>query len=145
MVLSGKEVGSKVAIIGGGSVGVETAEFLADRGKKVTIIEMLERVATDLGPVVRMFQKQRLADNGIEIILGAKVSEIRDGEVVFVRGERAETVLADSVVIAVGYESGDGFGNIVRTNIPTHFIGDCRESGALLEAIHEGSLTGRMV
>ena len=41
-VLDGKETGEQIVIIGGGSVGCETAEYLAEKGKKVTVIEMLD-------------------------------------------------------------------------------------------------------
>ena len=53
-VISGRsEVGEKVIVVGGGMVGLETAEFLSTMGKEVTIFEMLEEVGQDTIPVLK--------------------------------------------------------------------------------------------
>ena len=53
-VLAGrKQTGQTVVIVGGGSTGCETAEFLAQKGKQVTILEMLPRIGADYGPMNR--------------------------------------------------------------------------------------------
>ena len=52
-VLAGRETGQNVVIIGGGMVGCETGHHLADKGKQVTIVEILKRMANDVSPMVR--------------------------------------------------------------------------------------------
>ena len=54
-ILLGASAGEKVLILGGGSLGSETAEFLAEKGKDVTILEMREDLALDMEPRNRMF------------------------------------------------------------------------------------------
>jgi NADH dehydrogenase FAD-containing subunit len=124
-------------------VGVETAEFLAGRGKEVTIIEMLERVAEDLGPVARMFQKKRLAQKGVKILTGTKVEEIKENGVMAQRGGERLFIPAKSIVIAAGANPDRKLAALLADNIPTYIIGDSAEPGNIMNAIHDGSLIAR--
>ena len=70
-VLSGKKpTGQKVIIVGGGSTGCETAEFLTQKGKQVTILEMLARIGADYGPMNRFVVIDRLVAAGIRLETG---------------------------------------------------------------------------
>ena len=53
-VLGGREVGRRVLVVGGGLTGLETAEFLAEQGKEVVVVEMLKRVGADMGGTVQV-------------------------------------------------------------------------------------------
>ncbi|MDO8784802.1 MAG: FAD-dependent oxidoreductase [Syntrophales bacterium] len=144
-VLLGKAVAEPkdVIVIGGGMVGVETAEFLAEIGKEVTIIEMLERVAEDLGPVARMFQKKRLAQKGVKILTGTKVKEIKENGVMAQRGGESIFVPAGSIVIAVGATPDRKLAALLADNIPAYIVGDSAEAGDIMNGIHDGSLIAR--
>jgi len=61
--LTGASVGDNVLVIGGGLVGCETADYLASKGKSVTIAEMLKHTARDVGPAARFFLRKRLKEN----------------------------------------------------------------------------------
>ena len=78
-VLSGKvEVpGTTVAIAGGGLVGCETALLLAEKGKKATIVEMLDELAMDMEPITRFdLLTERLPGAGIQSITRSVITEI---------------------------------------------------------------------
>ena len=76
-VLAGNvQTGKKIAVIGGGLVGCEVADFLAEKGHEVTIIEMLPQIGTDIGPVVGPILFARLEKNNVKVITGAKLTGI---------------------------------------------------------------------
>ena len=137
-VLEGRPTGQKVAVIGGGLVGVETAEFLADQGKEVIIIEMLDKVATELGPIARMFQKQRLEQKKITVLTNT-VFEALAENAIWVRQSNEKTKIpVDTVIIAIGLAAREDFSNLNNKGLPVYFIGDRKGPRSLLEAIHEG-------
>ena len=144
-ILLGQEVGTKVAVIGGGLVGVETAEYLAERGKEVVIIEMLDKIATDLGPIARNFQKRRLSQMGVTVLTKAQAVEIKDNSIVINKEGKLSSVEADSIVIAVGHQPNKEFWESLPEKVPTYIIGDCVEARDLMAAIHDGSLVARRI
>jgi 2,4-dienoyl-CoA reductase-like NADH-dependent reductase (Old Yellow Enzyme family)/thioredoxin reductase len=137
-VLEGKPTGKKVAVIGGGLVGVETAELLADQGKEVLIVEMLDKVALDLGPIARMFQKQRLEQKNVTVMTNT-IFESLANDGIWVRQDHERIKIpVDTVVIAVGLVAKQDFCDLLDKNLPIYFLGDRKEPRSLLEAIHEG-------
>lgn len=144
-VLRGKaKVGNRVAVIGGGMVGCETAEFLAEQGKKVTIIEMLPRVATDITPLRRAPLLSRLRAKGVNILTSATCQEVSETEITLITKDgQKQTIPADTIVIAAGSKPNREMYEAFRSKIPqTHLIGDAREPRSILEAVSEGFETG---
>ncbi|MGE5583936.1 MAG: FAD-dependent oxidoreductase [Bacillota bacterium] len=140
-VLTGKAtVGRKVAIIGGGLVGCETAEHLAEKGHEVTIIEMLPRVASDVGPLVGALLLDRLAGRGVKIVTGAKLAAIGEREVTVQKDGKSETLSGfDSVVIAVGSAPEDGPAKQLEgAGIDYYVIGDAWRPRRITHAVFEG-------
>jgi pyruvate/2-oxoglutarate dehydrogenase complex dihydrolipoamide dehydrogenase (E3) component len=80
-VLAGKEAGKEVLILGGGMVGMETAEFLSANGCRVTVVEMLPKPAADMEGTTRALLLERLPASGIGVKLSTKVEQVRDGRV----------------------------------------------------------------
>jgi len=103
-VLEGKrETGEKVLVIGGGMVGSETAEFIAERGSKVTILEMMPAIAVDVPPGPRMYLLARLDEYGVTAITGAKVTEFHEDGVTCLIADKEEMLTGyDSIVLAMG-------------------------------------------
>lgn len=132
----GKEIGDSIIVLGGGSVGIETAEYLRTLGKEVTVVEMFDRICGELGPLNRVNLMERISDSGIKIFLNTHVLELTE-EGVRVLQEGKEQVLGppDSVVIAMG----------ATAQVPTlegaegqvHYIGDCRKPGNAMDAVHD--------
>ncbi len=140
-VLMGRvNVGDNVVIAGGGMVGCETSEFLAEKGKKVTIVEMLSRIASDIGPTSRWVIVRRLRGNpNITIMTNTKLVEIIDEGAIVEREGKRESIKADNVILAVGMVANQELYNRLKDKgLSLHRIGDCIEARRILEAVHEG-------
>ncbi|MCP4749464.1 MAG: FAD-dependent oxidoreductase [Proteobacteria bacterium] len=136
-------IGERVVVVGGGLIGVETAEFLQKQGKEVTIVEMLKSVAADVGPTTRWGLLARIHKT-MEILVLTKVVEVKKGSVVVVdqKNERRE-IPADTVVIAAGLNSRtDLVGALDQSGVEYHMVGSCREPGQIKEAIDDGFAVG---
>ena len=146
-VLAGSaSVKERVVVVGGGMIGAETAEFLAEKGKKVTILEMLGRIGIDMVPMVISLLYPRLKKLGVVGITNAKVEEIIQDGVVYEKDGKKQTVEADSVVLAVGSKPSVGLMNALKGKVTElHAIGNAKKPCNVLEAIHEGSQLAREV
>jgi len=145
-VLSGgkKAAGEKVVVVGGGLVGCEVAEYLAERGKKVTILEMLDKMGNDIGITIRWIIMQRLHNAGVKWVTGAKVEQITESRV---RANKKCTTLffdADSVVLAMGLKPNAELAEKLKRKfgdkIDIKSIGDCVEAGKIAQATEGGFL-----
>ncbi len=140
-VLAGiKKTGEIVVVVGGGSTGCETAEFLAQKGKQVTILEMLPRIGADYGPMNRWVVIDRLIAAGIRLETGVKVEGITEKGVKVLRaGLYPEFFEADSVVLAMGMVSNDEAArNLVGKVASVFKIGDALKPASVAEAIESG-------
>lgn len=147
-VLAGvKQVGKNVIIVGGGSIGCETAEFIQQRGGKVTILEMLPTIGADIGPFNRWIIIDRLEKAGIRMETLAKVEKITERGIWISRQDITyEFFEADSVVIAVGMASANSLARKLEGKVPELYqIGDCVKPRQVKEAIEEGFLIGLQV
>ncbi len=141
-ILTGASFGANVVIVGGGMVGCETAEFLADKGAKVTIVEMLSHVVTDMGLLTRALLMERMKQKGIKIFTKKTVKEINTGGLILEEDGHSESIdHMDTIVLAMGYKSDMNLEKIIEEKgIPFYKIGDCSEPRSMMEAIHEGFL-----
>lgn len=124
-VLAGAEVSGICAVLGGGLVGTETAEYLASRGHKVIIIEMLDKIASgESGTVMPLILKD-FEVHKVEQHVNTKVKEIR-GNVIYAENVQDGTELtihADSIVNALG--SKKNIFDESGVTAPITYIGDC--------------------
>ena len=141
-ILSGKQqVYGKVAVIGGGMVGCETAEYLAERGAEVSIIEMMDTIAkgessTILPTLMENYQKYHVAQ-----YTGHTVKEITLTEVICETKENPHiSIPCDYAVIALGAKpTVFDTSAIEEKGIPVMKIGDCNERAAdISNAIRTG-------
>ncbi len=108
-VLNGKvSVSGNVVIIGGGMVGMEVAEYLAERGCKVTDLEMMKEYCADLGMARKYCVQERIAEDGIEAITEVKVTGIEPGKVIGEKDGQIVDYPCDYAVVAIGSRSRDG-------------------------------------
>ena len=146
-VLTGvKSVGDKVVIIGGGMVGCEVADYLcSEKGKTdITLLEMLPKIATDVGPTIRWVVRKRIQDFKVKVKTNARVTEITDKGVKSVCGCDAEIIGADTVVIATGHESNDKLARAIegKAGVTVEVIGDSLKVGTIVDAVEGGFKAG---
>jgi 2-enoate reductase len=147
LLLGKKETGETVVIIGGGIIGCETALFLAQEGKKVTIIEILEDIARDMYSVNRMHLLKLLANGGVKILTRTRVVEIRDQEITIVdKEDRPNTLKADTVVLALGLKpNSEPYESLVGKVPEVYPIGDCTKARKVINAVWEGFRLARLI
>ena len=134
-----EKVGAKVVIIGGGSVGAETAKFLLDHQKDVTLAEMLPSIAADAEGVNRKILLRSLGEKSAKIRVLTKVTAILAEGVEVEFGGRKEILAADTVVLAAGTQPNDELEAALRAmSVEFHKIGDCAKPRKAIDAIHEG-------
>ena len=124
-VLEGKEVTGKCVILGGGLVGAETAEYLANRGHEVTIVEMMERIAAQESQTVLPLMMKDFAEHHVQQLTNTKVSSISNNVVkaVNTKDETEIEISADTVVAALG--SRKNVVDVTGITKPVHYVGDC--------------------
>ena len=149
-VLTGKAKvpGERVVVAGGGTVGCEIAIYLAQQGKKATIVEMLEELAIDEEPITRFdLLTHQLPEAGVQSLTERTITEISDkGVTVLDRHGRKSVIEADSVVIALGTKSVETLADKVQDVVPeVYVIGDSLKPRKIINAIYEGAAMGRLV
>ncbi|MFT6163905.1 MAG: 2,4-dienoyl-CoA reductase (NADPH2) [Zhongshania aliphaticivorans] len=121
-------LGKKICIIGGGLVGLEVAELLAERGRQVTVLEAGRDLGSELSVVRRWRVLHDLKSHGVDLRRGASVSEITAGSVCYTQGESHGEIAADNVIIALGAEPDTSIlSQLSAINIDAHNIGDSAE------------------
>jgi 2,4-dienoyl-CoA reductase-like NADH-dependent reductase (Old Yellow Enzyme family)/thioredoxin reductase len=131
--------GETVLLVGGGLVGLEVADFLSARGKKVVLVEVEEDVGTKLDPLPRAMLLKRLKEQGVEIHSSTTVTQISHGQVLAMKGEEELRIFADAAVLAVGFRSNrELVEGLDGTGLEVHIIGDALEPRGAGEAIREG-------
>lgn len=148
-VLAGKaKVGERVVVVGGGFVGCETADLLSERGKNVTIVEMLADLGLLLEKVKGMNEMlllRRLCEKGVRILINTKVEAItREGVIVNHKGMK-RTIEADTIVLATGAQANKLFSDERKSATVTYEVGDCKKARKLVNAIHEGFMVARKI
>jgi 2,4-dienoyl-CoA reductase-like NADH-dependent reductase (Old Yellow Enzyme family)/thioredoxin reductase len=140
-------VGQKVVVIGGGSVGCETADFLASKGKQVDVVEILENFAQDATLPVLPYLLSRLEDQGVRMFAGVKDEELTEKGLKFKDREGRSIFLeADTVISAIGTRPNDELFKLLQGKIPAvHAIGDCAQGRRMMDAIHEGAAIGEEI
>ena len=124
-VLSGKEVTGKCVILGGGLVGAETAEYLANKGHEVTIVEMMERIAAQESQTVLPLMMKDFAEHNVQQLTNTKVSSISNNTVkaINTKDNTEIEIKADTIVAALG--SRKNVMDVTGITKPVHYVGDC--------------------
>lgn len=147
-VLYGRKfLGRKIVIIGGGSVGCETADYLAPivndrfpRNREITLIEMTHEImANESGPG-RSLLAQRMMGKGIQIICDAKVEKVSNDTIQYSKnGADYEITDADTLVLAMGYRPNVTLQEqLTDAGVAYTVLGDCNKLGNIKDAISAG-------
>jgi 2,4-dienoyl-CoA reductase-like NADH-dependent reductase (Old Yellow Enzyme family)/thioredoxin reductase len=133
--------GRNAVVIGGGLVGMETADFLCQRGAQVTLVEVLKRSPvlkiTSLGYMLHT----RLKEARCRLLFNTAVKKIEESSVtVLIDGKEEILLPADQIILAVGLKPLNELKDTLQTQKIRHFIiGDAIEPRRIIEATEEGA------
>lgn len=143
-ILAGEKTGKNVVIIGGGSIGCETAEFLAKQGKNVAIVEMKDEIATNTGKTAQTILIGHLKGNNVKILTQSSVEKITADKVFYkdINGSLNE-LPADTVVMSVGNRPNTSLYDSLKDEVKEIYnIGDSNGGGIIPNAVYDGYTVG---
>lgn len=151
-VLLGRVVtGKNVLVAGGGLIGAETADFLAEQRRNVTMIEMKPEFITDLDPYARPMLLKALEDQKVTMLANYAIQKFLPDGVTYkdVReenGEEKELRGFDSIVLALGHRSRNVLEDAVRQFVPeVYVVGDAKKVDFVENATHGGIEAGMTI
>lgn len=141
------KAGNNIVVIGGGEVGIETAELLGAEGKQVTLVEVLPVIGELMVKDVIGYVIDQLIKHKVEILAGTKVAEIGSDSVTVVdKDQNKRAIKADTVIIATGAKPNkkvqDALQGMARE---VYLAGDCMVPANIRVAIHQGNMIARML
>lgn len=143
-VLTGKvELKSPAVILGAGYVGMETADYLLDKGITVTVLEILAYPPVNKLSAHGYWLHKRIREGGGRLLFGAKVLAIEDDIVRYQQMREEKEEKAALIVTAMGARSDNDLEDLLKElAIPYRVVGDAKSPRRILEAIHEGYKAG---
>ena len=141
-----KIFGENVVVIGGGAIGCEISNMLAAEGKKVRILEMMDKAGMDIGPTERFIVMSTLKQRGIEVETATRAVKIRREGVVAEKNGSTRIFKADAVVVATGMQPVNGLSlGLSETAQEFYAIGDCAEPKRIGEAVKSAYRTAMSI
>jgi len=135
-----ERVGKRVLVIGGGGVGAETADFLSEEGCEVTIVEMLDEIASDLVIHLKHYLSERLTKKGVATLTSTTAKELGKGYAVVEDASGSRKIGGfDTIVLAVGSIPNDRIAKSLKGKVAElYVIGDASQPRETMEAVYEG-------
>jgi 2-enoate reductase len=150
LLLGKKEAGPHTVILGGGLAGCEIAIWLAENGKKATIVEMLPQLM--IGGVMVPYQvKQMILNlldvNKIAVIKHAQVTEVtQEGVLLSQSNSRARELQADTVVLSIGLQANSHLYELLAKRFDCIYaLGDCRQPKNIMQAVWDAYEVSRSI
>jgi 2,4-dienoyl-CoA reductase-like NADH-dependent reductase (Old Yellow Enzyme family)/thioredoxin reductase len=136
-----------VTMIGAGLVACETALYLAEKGNRVTMVEMLDRIAPDVEPTTRIDLLEELERAGIIGHANCRARAVEADGLACEFGDGTAALFgADVIVLAAGAEAERSLADALEAmDLPVTIVGDARQPRRLVNAIYEGLLAGWQV
>lgn len=124
-VLNGLEVTGKCVVLGGGLVGAETAEYLANKGLDVTIVEMMDKIAAQESETVLPLMQEDFAKHDVKQLVNTRVSEIKDNVIYATNTTDNTSVELNAEVIVNALGSKKNLFDDSKLTVPFTYVGDC--------------------
>lgn len=140
--------GEEVLVCGAGLVGCEVAMEIAQKGKKVTMIDMLPDVAPDMAIYTKWVLNAKLAELGIQVKVNHKIVEMTGKKVICEFEGREVAFVGDAVICALGLKSERSLWQQLQEKLPdTEIIpvGDINSPRKIMQATHEGFHAARRI
>lgn len=139
VLLKEKDAGETCVVIGGGLVGCETALWLAQQGKKVTIVEALDKLLAINGPLCHanseMLEKL-IPYNHIDVVTNAKVTKYENGCLKMSTPDGEKEITCDSVILSVGYKEENALYHELEFEVSDlHLLGDAKKVSNIMYGI----------
>lgn len=139
VLLKEKDCGESTVVVGGGLVSCETALWLAQYGKNVTIVEALDKIMAVNGPQCsanKDMPELLIPQNGIEVVTGARVTGYHDGTLTAQVGEEEKNISCDSVILSVGYRENNSLYHELELEVPElYLLGDAKKVSNIMYGI----------
>ena len=138
---NGDRIGESVLVIGGGGTGAEIADLLSEKGKKVTIVEMLDSIASDLVVHLQHYLIERLKEKQVTILTQTRVQEIGKNYAVVEDSSGTRRLEGfDTFVMAIGEESPNNsvYEKLKGKVEELYLIGDAAQPREIIDAVLEG-------
>ena len=130
-----EKLGQKIAVLGGGLVGVELAIYLAGLGREVTVVEMLPMLNNGGNVLHQNALDVEIKARGIRLALGTRVMKIDGSGVTGEKGGKEELFSADSVICAMGQKALWEEADALRFCAPEFYtLGDCVNPKNIMQA-----------
>ena len=124
-VLNGLDVTGKVVVLGGGLVGAETAEYLANKGLDVTIVEMIDKIAAQESETVLPLMQEDFAKHDVKQLVNTRVSEIKNNVIYATNTTDNTNVELNTDVIVNALGSKKNLFDDSKLTVPFTYVGDC--------------------
>ncbi len=145
VLLGKKNIGENVVIAGGGSVGAETALYLAQQGKKVTLIEMTDKIAVEVFDESRGQLLRLLNENKVNQLTESTIQEILPDGVRIKTKTGEQKISGDTVILALGMKSDNSLTDqMQQSGFEVVNIGDCVKPRRIIDAVWEGFRRARI-
>jgi len=141
------KTGKKVVVIGGGVTAAEVGLYIAEQGKEVTFVEMLDEFMSGIG-INRNAYNERLSAQKITVYTGKMLYEVLDkAAVIMDRYGKKQELPADSIVLATGFAPQTDLRELFEkeTDLDVYAVGDCMGARLIFDAIYEGFITSRRI
>jgi 2-enoate reductase len=147
VLMRDKVPGTSVVVVGGGTVGCETGVYLAQQGRKVTIVEILDHLADGAFEANRQQLVKMVADSGVKVFTHCEVKRVTDQGVVIEDKKGKETnIKTDTIVIAMGFKPNSGlYETLKRELAEVYAIGDCIQPRLIKNAVWEAYRLARLI
>ncbi len=137
-LLAGDETGSSVSIIGGGLVGCELAIWLSQQGKKVTIVEMMDKLIPKAGVAFPNYQMimELLEFYHVQELTSTELLKVTDNSIIVKSNDTQSEIHTDNVVLAIGYRSNTQLYDQVQAHVGEIYnLGDSHKVDSVLGAV----------
>jgi 2,4-dienoyl-CoA reductase-like NADH-dependent reductase (Old Yellow Enzyme family)/thioredoxin reductase len=142
-------LGETVVVIGGGIVGTEVGLVIAEAGKTVTFVEMLDTFMNSITPDEKVVYLERFEKLDVTVLTGKRLERVtEEGVIVIDRYGRTTSIPADSVVLAAGFRPNRELFETLGEELPDLEVleaGDCVRPRKIFDAIHEGHLVAKLL